>query len=616
MDENDASFETDTDGHVEVGDRFKNQSDPPQGNQKEKDVWAFDWSGDSKGNGSSTPEGKGLIEVDPSKEAPSTGKSPTQKGDPLTGEAGDALDDAGGSGGNSSNPGGPRVNEDRASRQPSAPSRRVYNNIGELEKEVEEERKNIKEIVGNLVKKCKEQQDALQGKINQAGSNHNGLATGVFGKLPDVSPAPIPIPLPVPLGAGQEPKTPLNAPLGQKVRRTYFHRKYAEAFASQASAPLFSNASRIFEQADTLASHGRFTSASQALDVADGLLGTAINPEFLETDILNNNLPDVPEGKPEGKRIRDVGVYRNYVRQKGSSEETPDNDNVAPDDLADLGIDITEELSGDGSGNNLAQLINNTLTALDIVLGLTPFASTEKDIITLGTNTNPITGERISDLETLDIVLDFVPVVGTAKDIISLATGINPITNEKLSDFDKAVIASGLLLPSVLSGTAKNIIKNGIKKTSEVLQRVVSKGKKSAKTASTLLENSKKFEDDFAGTVWDNITENGNARPGTAIPESFSLEISGSKFYVPDSATKHMGDHIASPGMGATKSAVVRSQAILTSFKASIEEAMQTGITRDSKVRFGAWELIFKDPTATHDAFEHSIIHAVFMGKD
>lgn len=570
----------------------------------------FDWdTGGDKGE-ASTDRGSGKVEVDVP-ESPSTGANPTEKGESLTGEAGDAFS---GIGGSSSS--GPRVDEDSRGSS-SSPTKRIYNSKDELEAEVKEERQNIETIVKDIVGKSEAQQNSLQSKINQAGQKHNQLANDIFAKLPSIPlPSPPAPPSPPPPDDQPAPQTPSENPLGRQVERTYFHRKYAEAFAPEESAPLIRNASRIFEQADALASHGRFTSANQALEVADGLLGTALNPEFSETDILNDDVPDVPEDKPEGKRLRDAGAYRNYVKQKKPSEETPDNDNIAPDDLADLGIDITEELAGDGSGNDLDQLIDNTLTALDIAIGLVPFASTAKDVITLGTNTNPVTGERISDLETLDIVLDFVPVVGTAKDIISLATGTNPITNEELSDFEWVVTASGLLLPAVLGGTAKNIIKNGIKKTSEALQQVVSKGKKSAKTANKLLGKSRQFEDDLTGTVWDSITENGNARPGTAIPESFSLEISGSKFYVPESGTKHMGDHIASPGMGATKSAVVRSQAILTSFKASVEEAMQTGITRDSKVRFGAWELIFKEPTATHDTFENSIIHAVFMGKD
>lgn len=281
MDENDAGFETDSDGNIEVGDRFKNESDPPQGNKKEKDVWEFEWSGDSEGSGSSTPEDKGPIEVDPSEEAPSTGKNPTGEGKPLTGEAGDALNGSGsgGSGGSSSS-GGPRVDEDRTGSRSGTPGKRVYNNIGELEKEVEEERKNIKEIVGNLVKKCKEQQEALQGKINQAGSNHNGLATGVFGKLPPVPPVPSPPPRPVPPGAGQEPKTPPNAPLGQKVRRTYFHLEFAKVNAPPASKPLVDVAQETFDKADQLCTVGDLENGNQALETVDTLTQAALSPDL------------------------------------------------------------------------------------------------------------------------------------------------------------------------------------------------------------------------------------------------------------------------------------------------------------------------------------------------
>lgn len=614
MEENEATFETESDGTVSVREpgadsgiteRFYDTDE--QG--KERYNVTFDWDvGSGKGE-AGTDRGSGKIPIDVP-DSPSTGRNPTQNGEPLTGEAGDAF---AGSGGSLSS--GAKADEGRGNSSGST-TKRIYNNIGELEAEVKQERENIGKIVEGLVEKSKKQQQSLQGKINQAGQKHNQLAKDIFAKLPSVSlPSPSFPPLPVPSTSENQPKpqTPPNAPLGRQIERTYFHYKYAETFAPEQSAPLTRNASRILGQADKLASHGQLAPASKALEVADGLLGVSLNPEFSDTDILDLGLPDVPEGTPEGKRSRDAAIYRNYVRERVGSEASI-GDNISPTNFADLEIDVVEELSGSSAGDDLNQLIDNTLVTLDVAIGLTPIASTAKGIVSLGTNTNPITGERISDLEALDIVLDFVPVVGTAKDIISLATGTNPITNEELSDFDKVVVASGLLLPSILGGTAKNIVKNGIKKTSEVLQRVVSKGKRSTETASQLLEKSRKFEDDLTGTVWDSIIENGNARPGTAIPESFSLEIDDSKFYVPESGSKHMADHIASPGMGATKSAVVRSQAMLTSFKASVEEAKKAGIVRDSKVRSGAWEFIFKDSTATHDTFEHSIIHAVFMG--
>jgi hypothetical protein len=280
MEENDASFENDSDGNVKANDSTQMDGGKPNV-EKLPGGFSMDFdTGSGKGE-ANTNTGSGKVEVDLSEKAQSTGKHPTGEGKPLTGEAGDALNGfgSGGSGGSSSS-GGPRVDEDRTGSRSGTPGKRVYNNIGELEKEVEEERKNIKEIVGNLVKKCKEQQEALQGKINQAGSKHNGLATGVFDKLPLVPPVPSPVPRPVPPGAGQEPKTPPNAPLGQKVRRTYFHLEFAKVNALPASKPLVDIAQETFEKADQLCTVGDLNNGNQALETVDTLTQAALSPDL------------------------------------------------------------------------------------------------------------------------------------------------------------------------------------------------------------------------------------------------------------------------------------------------------------------------------------------------
>jgi hypothetical protein len=287
MDENDATFESDSDSNVKVkGDVYMEGEKP----YVEETPYGFSMDFDPGSGKGEARSGRGLgnVEVD-LPDPPSGGKSPIQDGETLTGEAGDALDSAGGTGGNSSSRDRPRVDKDRADRNSGNPSRRFYNNINELEREVEKEQKNIKEIVDNLANKCKEQQDILQGKINQAGSNYNGLATGVFGKLPPIPSLPTaPPPRPLPPRLGSQPSTPSNAPLGQKVRRTFFHLEFAKTNVPPNSQLLIDIAQETFNKADQLCAIGDLENGNQALESADTLAQSALSP----------NLHPSPPGSP------------------------------------------------------------------------------------------------------------------------------------------------------------------------------------------------------------------------------------------------------------------------------------------------------------------------------
>lgn len=61
----------------------------------------------------------------------------------------------------------------------------------------------------------------------------------------------------------------------------------------------------------------------------------------------------------------------------------------------------------------------------------------------------------------VDLLTDFIPGVSTAKDIVSLLTGFNPITGAELSDVDRALILGTLLLPGVVAGGGKALAKIG-----------------------------------------------------------------------------------------------------------------------------------------------------------
>jgi hypothetical protein len=60
------------------------------------------------------------------------------------------------------------------------------------------------------------------------------------------------------------------------------------------------------------------------------------------------------------------------------------------------------------------------------------------------------TGMRAADLAT-----DFTPGISLAKDIISLMTGVNPVTGEVLSDTERALIAATMVMPTAFSAGAK-----------------------------------------------------------------------------------------------------------------------------------------------------------------
>lgn len=57
----------------------------------------------------------------------------------------------------------------------------------------------------------------------------------------------------------------------------------------------------------------------------------------------------------------------------------------------------------------------------------------------------------------LDLVADFVPGISLVKDSLSLITGHNPLTGEKLSDLEIGLVGASLLAPSFISGTGKGI---------------------------------------------------------------------------------------------------------------------------------------------------------------
>ncbi len=106
------------------------------------------------------------------------------------------------------------------------------------------------------------------------------------------------------------------------------------------------------------------------------------------------------------------------------------------------------------------------------------------------------------------------------------------------------------------------------------------------------------------GTVWDNITSTADNMPATKIPATFKIDLDGNINYVnPETgtntlwtnsnATKHMGEYVSRFG-DESWSIGTRSQAMLESYSASLNKAMETIGTETPRRYFGTygnWEL-------------------------
>ncbi len=93
------------------------------------------------------------------------------------------------------------------------------------------------------------------------------------------------------------------------------------------------------------------------------------------------------------------------------------------------------------------------------------------------------------------------------------------------------------------------------------------------------------------GTVWDLIKATQPVRAGTAIPKSFEVATAGKRFWVHPNATKHMAEFITRNGP--STGMPINSQTMLSSFQASVESAVKTGVKFGEPMQIGRWELIF-----------------------
>ncbi|WP_396587709.1 DNA/RNA non-specific endonuclease [Bermanella sp. R86510] len=88
-------------------------------------------------------------------------------------------------------------------------------------------------------------------------------------------------------------------------------------------------------------------------------------------------------------------------------------------------------------------------------------------------------------LSMLDSTLDFVPGVSFIKDVTSIVTGVNPITGEDVDDTDRAIMLGTLFAPAALSGATKVVTK-----VAKALTTMSERGVSSADDLIKVIQNS------------------------------------------------------------------------------------------------------------------------------
>lgn len=133
-------------------------------------------------------------------------------------------------------------------------------------------------------------------------------------------------------------------------------------------------------------------------------------------------------------------------------------------------------------------------------------------------------------------------------------------------------------------------------------------GTKGANKVATLLVQARRGK-----TVWDTIKVVTALRPGSFVPQTFTMKVGLRKFYVNTNGTKHMFDHLRRAGTSPYKAQrMINTQALLTSFQAAVRVATKRGIKYDKVIRVDDWELIFVRPRAGEAL--PVIKHAVYFG--
>ena len=107
----------------------------------------------------------------------------------------------------------------------------------------------------------------------------------------------------------------------------------------------------------------------------------------------------------------------------------------------------------------------------------------------------------------LDLATDFMPGVSLVKDLVSITTRINPITNEKVGDVEAGLLAAGILFPGALEGAAK-----GVGKAAKAIAAAIKRNGKAMAAAERLAEPIRKAER-FIKALREGATETAHYSP-------------------------------------------------------------------------------------------------------
>ena len=189
-----------------------------------------------------------------------------------------------------------------------------------------------------------------------------------------------------------------------------------------------------------------------------------------------------------------------------------------------------------------------------------------------------------------------------AKEGISMGAGAGAqkittdVTGNDTAGMVAGMVASGVTAKG-LNGIEAEV--NKLAKAPKGIDGVTEGVGNLAEDVGKVVESGKK-----TGTVWDNITSTADNMPATKIPATFKIDLDGNINYVnPETgtntlwtnsnATKHMGEYVSRFG-DESWSIGTRSQAMLESYSASLNKAMETIGTETPGRYFGTygnWEL-------------------------
>jgi hypothetical protein len=89
----------------------------------------------------------------------------------------------------------------------------------------------------------------------------------------------------------------------------------------------------------------------------------------------------------------------------------------------------------------------------------------------------------------IDSAADLTPGVGLVKDLISIRTGVNPVTGEAVGATEKGILAAGILVPGALKGAA-----HGVTGALRTVSAAIAKNGRAVDAAKHLLEPLRKAE--------------------------------------------------------------------------------------------------------------------------